>query len=138
MGRRPAAALAGAAAASLASVHSAFDDVRLASQFECPPSTQSPRIRGWLGEPCLENRSSPKIGNRSLTSIPSYEVGTGRLQLIFFIPSATELPEGRQARSIVTIPIGFLWISNPPSSDTRQFPDACAHIRTRADGAAIQ
>jgi hypothetical protein len=75
--RLAAAALAGAAAASLASVHSAFDDVRLASQFESPPSTQSPRIRGWLGEPCLENRSSPKIGNRSLTSMPSYEVGTG-------------------------------------------------------------
>jgi hypothetical protein len=76
VGRRAglaAAALAGAAAASLASVHSAFDDVRLASQFESPPSTQSPRIRGWLGEPCLENRSSPKIGNRSLTSMPSYE-----------------------------------------------------------------
>ncbi len=35
-------ARAGAAAASLASVHSAFDDVRLASQFESPPSTQSP------------------------------------------------------------------------------------------------
>jgi len=34
--------LAGAAAASLASVHSAFDDVRLAPQFESPPSTQSP------------------------------------------------------------------------------------------------
>jgi hypothetical protein len=42
VGRRPAAALAGAAAASLAGVHSAFDDVRLASQFESPPSTQSP------------------------------------------------------------------------------------------------
>src|SRR5580700_10836605 len=41
-GARPAAALAGAAAASLASVHSAFDDVRLAPQFESPPSTQSP------------------------------------------------------------------------------------------------
>jgi hypothetical protein len=40
--RRPAAALPGAAAASRASVHSAFDDVRLASQFESPPSAQSP------------------------------------------------------------------------------------------------
>jgi hypothetical protein len=71
------AALAGGHDCIAASVHSAFDDVRLASQFESPPSTQSPRIRGWLGEPCLENRSSPKIGNRSLTSMPSYEVGAG-------------------------------------------------------------
>ena len=37
-GRRPAAALAGPAAASLQAYHSAFDDVRLASQFESPPS----------------------------------------------------------------------------------------------------
>jgi hypothetical protein len=40
--RLAAAALAGAAAASLAIVHSAFDDVRLAPQFKSPPSTQSP------------------------------------------------------------------------------------------------
>jgi hypothetical protein len=40
--RLAAAALAGAAAASPASVHNAFDDVRLAPQFESPPSTQSP------------------------------------------------------------------------------------------------
>jgi Transposase DDE domain group 1 len=34
---------------------------------------KSHRIRGWQEEPCLENRSSPEIGNRSLTSTPSYE-----------------------------------------------------------------
>ena len=36
------AALAGGHGCIAASVHSAFDDVRLASQFESPPSTQSP------------------------------------------------------------------------------------------------
>src|SRR5580704_7862317 len=36
------AALAGGHDCIAASVHSAFDDVRLASQFESPPSTQSP------------------------------------------------------------------------------------------------
>ena len=39
---------------------------------------RSHRIRGWQEEPCLENRSSPEIGNRSLTSTPSYEEGTLR------------------------------------------------------------
>ena len=37
---------------------------------------RSHRIRGWQIEPCLENRSSPEIENRSLTSTPSYGVGT--------------------------------------------------------------
>jgi hypothetical protein len=34
---------------------------------------ESHRIRGWQGGPCLQNRSSPETGNRSLTSMPSYE-----------------------------------------------------------------
>jgi hypothetical protein len=33
---------------------------------------------------------------------------------------------------------GFLWISKPPSFDSRQLPDACGHTWTRADRTAIK
>jgi hypothetical protein len=48
-GAPAAAALPGAAAASLASVHGAFDDVRLASQFESPPSAGKQKAVRNLG-----------------------------------------------------------------------------------------